>query len=524
MILGEEEKAMRKMGRRDFVKLGIASGAGLFAVRAPGAVPPQSTTPKRGGTFTVARSDGNPSFSGLELAMGNFVFIRSLYGFLIRQDNDLNPQPELAESWQFSADRRALTLKLRRGAKFHSGRDFTADDVVFSWKFALEPANVVTMRTLYSLIKDIKTIDKYTVELRFDEPCPLVFDILDTLCMMDRAAVDQLGKADAGGGPFTVTSYTPGAEIRTKRFESYWEKDRPFLDEYVIKQIPDPAALVINLESKAVDAIWGSPVHEVARLKGVPGMIVDPGPAAPNMYHLMVNVRKEPLSNKKVRQAINHAIDRERFCKSVLKETVEPTCLMWPKGSWAYFADLEGKYKYDPSKAKRLLAEAGYPEGFETTLKFGSKIQFGQEGLAQIIQFDLARIGIRAKLIDVESAVYPTQMRKGQFDLAVHNYGRIGRDPGMMLAGAVIWYPKTEDGPIGFDLPDFVRWRDQAAMMLEKDERKDLYRRIQTLVLEECFSMAVAPQQIFWVYRDYVKGLRANREGSPFVGEVWLDK
>jgi peptide/nickel transport system substrate-binding protein len=473
----------------------------------------------------MARTAGIKNLSGVDLVRGNFSFIRALYNMLVRLDKDLNPQPELATSWQFSPDGLSMTLKLRQGVKFHSGREFTSEDVGFSWQFAKDPTTgSPQMRNLFSLIRDVKTPDKDTVELKFDKPCANVFDILDTLCMFDKSAVDKLSTMDAGSGPFKVVGYIPGAEIRMRRFDGYWEPGKPYLDEYVVKTIPDEAAMVLNLETKVLDAIWAPALHEVARLRAQPGLTADPGAGSQGMFHLMANVTKGPLANKKVRQAINYAINRERCAKTALAGTIEPTCLMWPRGSWAYFADLEGRYAYDLSKAKTLLTEAGYPDGFETSILMSQKDNPPQFAIGQIVHGDLAKIGIRAKIEDLDSPVYTTRTQRGQFELAVHNYGRANRDPGTTLAGAIIWYPKAEKGPIGFDSADFVRWRDEAVTIFEREKRKPLYRRIQEYALEESFSMAIAGNQSFWIYRDYAKGIWYSRESSPFVGDVWLDK
>ena len=200
--------------------------------------------------------------------------------------------------------------------------------------------------------------------------------------------------------------------------------------------------MVLNLETKMLDAIWAPALHEVARLRAQPGLVADPGAGAQGMFHLMANVTKGPLASKKVRQAINYAINRERCVKTALAGTIEPTCLMWPRGSWAYFADLEGRYSYDLTKAKSLLTEAGYPNGFETSIILSQKDNPPQFPIGQIIQGDLAKIGIRTKIEDLDSTVYNTRILKGDFELSVHNYGRANRDPGTMLAGAVIWYPR----------------------------------------------------------------------------------
>ncbi|MDA8219034.1 MAG: ABC transporter substrate-binding protein [Dehalococcoidales bacterium] len=555
------KRADRNLTRRDFLKVGIGT-AGVYLLAAcsspttaptqapaapaaptkgaapapttgPAAAPtkapaptatPAPQGPKTGGTFIVARTPRINDFNGMHLVRANFGYIRALYNMLVRLDYDLNPQPELAESWKVSPDGLTLALKLRQGVKFHSGRDLTAEDVKFSHEWALDPANGAHLRPAYQLIKELKVVDNYSIELSFDKPNPLIFDALDTLCIYDKSTIGDISKTDVGSGPFMVDKYIPPNEIHMKRFDDYWDKGKPYVDEYQLKSIPDAAALVINLEAGAVDATWSPSFLDVARLKGQKGYAVDGGLGTPSIFHIAVNVTSGPLSNKKVRQAINHAIDRERCVRTALSDLVEPTWLNWPKGSWAYFPDLEGRYPYDLDKAKALLAEAGHADGFETSILLSKAINPPQFDLGQILQADLAKIGIKARIENVESGLYPGRIIAGKFEMAVHNYGRANRDPGTMLAATNIWLDKSEGGQIGFQSPDYVRWRTEAASTLDMEKRKALYRQIQEWFLDESFSMPIAPNQSFWLYRDYVKDLRFGPEWTPLMDNVWLDK
>ena len=492
------------------------------ATQAPAAA--ATKAPKTGGTLTVARPINMKDFNGVDMARGNMSWFKSIYGYLVRLDKDLNPQPEMAESWQFSPDGLTMTLKLRQGVKFHSGRDFTSEDVLFSWQYGKDPTTgSPQMRQLFNLIKDVKTPDKFTAELKFDAPNPLVFDVLDTLCMFDKTAVDKISTRDAGSGPFMVTNYVPGQEFVAKRFPDYWQKGQPYMDEVIFKVIPDPATLVINLETKAVDAIWSMALTDVPRLKTLPGLVAEPGAGAQGMFQIMAK-NKGPLAEKKVRQAINFAIDRERIVKQVMSGTIEHTCLLWPKVSWAYFADLEGTYKYDLEKSKQLLAEAGFADGFNTSILCSQKSNPPLLGIAQIVQADLAKLKINAKIEDVDATVFESRAPKGEFELIAHNYGRVNRDPGTTMAGAVVFYNKDQNGPVGFDLPEFVKARDTAVRLLDREQRKPYYRKIQEIMLDESFLMPIAGNQSYWVYHNYVKGVSYSRESSLFTVDMWLDK
>mgnify|MGYP005849348197 CR=1 FL=1 len=485
-----------------------------------------AATPKKGGTLTVARTASMSHFSGVWFTRANYLFIGALSKTLIRLDKDFNPQPELAESWQFSPDGTTLTLKLRQGVKFHSGEEFTSENVKVSWDFGVSESATQgsQLRQLYRTIKEIKMPDKYTVQLSSEKTNPMIWDILDTLAMFDKTRVEQLSKTDAGSGPFMVTSYQPNVEAVMKRFPDYWDKTKPYIDTYVVKQIPDVAAMVINLESKALDAIEGASFLDVARLQKQPGYVFYKPYAPPIMYHLCFNPERKPFDNKKVRQAMNHAIDRERFCRTSLQGLSEPTWLMFPKNSWVGNPDLDGKYPYDLNKAKQLLTEAGLGNGFETSILCSKQMNFAMLDLAQIFQADLAKIGVKAKIADVESTAYNNQWRVSDWDIVVHTYGRYNRDPGTMLQGAVAWYTKSEAGPPNFESEDFVKWRNEAASTLDRAKRKELYRKIEMLHLDESWSAQVAGEDAIVSAHSYVKDFVMTPESCPFMDNVWLDK
>jgi ABC-type transport system substrate-binding protein len=217
-------------------------------------------------------------------------------------------------------------------------------------------------------------------------------------------------------------------------------------------------------------------------------------------------------------------MDRERCGRVILESLVTPTCLMWPRGSLAYFTDLEGRYSYNLEKAKALLAEAGHPSGFKTSILLSRAINPILYGFGQILQADLAKLGIEAKIEDVESTLYTRRVLGGQYEIVVHNYGRANRDPGTTLMGDQVWRTHKEGGKLVPDFPDFGNWRDEAARTMETAKRQALYRKIQEWMLEESFVMPFAGNVSYWLYRDQVKDLKFTRESSPWGDVVWLDR
>jgi peptide/nickel transport system substrate-binding protein len=513
-----------RLTRRTFLKLGSAS-AGIFFGAASRPAPLRAAPPKRGGTFTLAYTVGLTEFNPVNLVTGHYAFQRALFNTLAHYDANLDLQPELAEKWDFSADGKALTLKLREGVKYHSGREFTSADVKASWEFASTDEKT-TMRTLFRSIKQVDTPEKYIAILRFDSINPGVFDALDTMYIIDKEIIAQRAKTGGGTGPFRLDKYLPNDRVEMVPFKDYWEKGKPYLDRYIIRTIPDLSALAVNLESGVVDCIWQPSNIDLVRLRDAGGKFVaDLGAPGATMYNLAINVKREPFTNKKARQAMAWCIDRARFCRTTLQGLVEPTCLMWPKHSWAYFPDLEGKIGFDLSKAQSLLKEAGLGSGFETEIVVSSRRYPGSSDLAQIIQADAKKIGVNIKVVDIEPARYDAQVVvKGDHTMTIIAYGRLNRDPGTLVTAAKAFYTAKEGTWTHFESAEYDQLRKELQSTLDREKRKATARKIQELALDECFTNSVAPQQRAWAYASFVKGFTYDMDNAPFMAEVWLDK
>ena len=500
-----------------------APTAAPVATQAPAAT--KAAGPKTGGTFTMAKTQGFDDFNPMRIAPGQFAHLRALYNTLAHYDDNLNLQPELAEKWDFSSDGKALTLKLRQGVKFHTGREFTSADVKATWQFATTN-EWITLKAMYKNIKAVETPDKYTAVLKFDAVFPGAYDIMDTMYIVDQETTKDFAKGGIGTGPFKLDKYLPGDRAEYVPNKDYWEKGKPYLDRFVIRTIPDLSALAINLESGAVDCIWQPSWLDLVRLRDQGGgkYVIDMGTPGANIYDIAINTKQEPFNNKKVRQAVAWSMDRARFCRTVLQGLSEPQNLMWPKISWAYFKDMEGRIGYDLEKAAALLKEAGVGS-FETEIMTSSKQSYGMGDFATMLQADLAKIGIKGKITDLETAAYNTRMQqKRDISISCHTYGRCNRDPGSLLTGAIAYYPEKENGWTRLENPEYERLRAEVNTYLEREKRLPLFRRIQEIMLDECCTIVVAPQQRPWAYASYVKGFALDHDNSPLVAGFWLEK
>jgi len=518
-----------KLTRRQLLKYAAFSGMGIAAAELAGsglsesqAQPVQSI--KRGGTFRIAKTPTIVDFNPFNIAAGHAASVRCLYNSLAQWDDQRNLKPDLAEKWQPAPDGKSITIHLRPGVRFHNGREVTSEDVKFSAQFAATDPSVYA-RVLFGPVEGIDTPDKYTVVLKFKSVYASMLELLDILWVLDKDSVKTWANKENGTGPFVLDKYIPNDRAEFVPFKDYFEVGKPYLDRYISMQVPDQAALSINLESGAVDAIWRVAMLEVARFKAAgPKWVVYPGAAGQNMIDVALNVKWGPFANKKVRQAMAWSIDRARFCRTTYQGLVEPSCLMVPSQSWGYFKDLEGAIGYDLDKARALLKEAGYENGFACEIMSSANKAWELGELAQILQADLKKIGVNASVTELESARYDTRMNKGDIQMMVHNYAWANRDPGILVNAAKAWYTDREGGWCHFEGAEYEQLRRDVQSTMDPEKRKAIFRKLQELVLDECFTIPVASQPMPFILASHVRNFRRSVMNQPFAGDIWLDK
>ncbi|MCC6179378.1 MAG: hypothetical protein IT305_29065 [Chloroflexi bacterium] len=518
-----------------------APGAAAGATSAPASAPaPQPTTapqsqpaatakpaaqakpaPKSGGTFTFGNPVDNLAWNPLNQHPGHYPWIRAVFNALIYYNDTLDPQPELAESWQFSGDGTQLQIKLRQGVQFHSGREFVAQDFADTMELVLDPKNTANVRSLAQSIEKVDTPDKYSLVLHFKKPNPGIFDALDWIMIVDKAVWPQNNEQANGTGPFKVDWWKPNEGQHVVRHDKYWESGRPYVDDINYRVIPDSQSLVAFMETGQVDAIWRPPLREYVRLKQNPNLVTYPGALGAVYFNIQMRVDRPPFDNKKVRQAVNYAINRKRFVETALLGQVEPTVLAFPPHSWAYFKDLESAYPFDLDKARSLLNEAGVKDVEVPLLtSFQRNPEFSE--LAQILQSDLAQIGLRIKIDNVEPATWNTRWNKGDFDMVTHTYGRSHKDPGTLYGASIAFFPKGS--PTGFESPEYSRLIEEGATTLDREKRIPIYRKLQELVLDECAVCPIGYELRTFVTKQEVKDFTYTLDNMPYMGRVWLDR
>lgn len=483
--------------------------------------PAAAAAPKKGGTYRLGRVQDVINFNPTQLSQGNEPFFFQVFDTLVRIGDDFKLEPRLAESWSFSPDNLTMTLKLRQGVKFHSGRDFTAEDVVGTIAFYADKANAANILPFASSIKNPKAVDKTTVELHFDAPPATVFDGLDLLFIIDPSDPGGLKNKPNGTGPFQFERWQPNEKTVYKRFAQYRQQGLPHLDSLEVSVWPDPQAMVIALEAGSID--MASPVSplEAKRLKANDKFQLTQDKMG-LVFDVILNTTQKPFDDKRVRQAVSWAIDRKRFADTYCQGLSEPWSLPWPPFSPAYDAQLNQTYnKRDVAKAKQLLKDAGYESGFDVKL-LTTRSRPGYTELAEQIQSDLREVGIRITLDVQDEAAWRPKFLDGNFLIATHTFGRNNKVPASMFEQAVVW--RTDKNSAQFKSEKFTDLVKKAASQMDVEKAKPFYKEINQLILDECFTLCVAPQPRPSVEYKYSKGFQSNLDSYPILEATWFDK
>ena len=488
-------------------------------VTAPTAAP--KVAAKTGGTLTVASQADIINIDAHALPAANRPIFQQIFSPLIRYDTSLKPHPELAESWELSPDNLTITMKLREGVKFHSGRDFTSEDVLWNLRRLQDPKVAANSLVLAEAIKEAQAVDPHTVRFGFERPTPGIFDLFDLFYVMDRE-IEDVKSQGAGTGPFKVAAWNPGDQLRLVRHDAYFKPGLPRLNEVVVKAMPDPASRIVNLESGAVDLVMQPLNNDYARLKQG-GTFQTPAGADGNVVlDFIMNVSEKPFDDKRVRQAFNMAVDRQRVLERVYAGVGELACIPFPKHSFAYDQAAAGSCRFDLDGARKLLADAGYANGVDVEAILDSS-QSAWRQFAEIYQADLAKIGVRMKLTVQEPPQYRQNTFAHKFQSAFHNFGRANKDPDGLFRIAVAWYP-TKDGFSTFTSPDYERLVGEAGSTMDQAKRKELYSQIMKLIVDESFVLSIVSIPQIWAVAPYVRDLAWNLDGHEILENVWLDK
>jgi peptide/nickel transport system substrate-binding protein len=417
--------------------------------------------PVRGGTLSIVQSADIAPSTFLSQNNPNFSVIRTVFNTLTTYDHkSLEPQPELATSWELSDDGLSITMKLREGVKFHTGREFTADDVLFTIQ-AMQRDDVSSQLKHVALaIDDMSADDDHTVTLHLAHPVSNLFDLFEVMPIVDSETFDDLlaGKQIVGTGPFKVAEYTPGSGVELERNDDYWVKGRPYLDGIDISVQSQSQSMLSSLKSGQSQLALDMAPLDVASVQDDPAYDVIEADANDSVYYVGSNVAIAPLDQPEVRQGIAWAIDRDRILEQALGGVGATSSLPWSSTSPAFDEEKSQTYSHDPAKAKELIDGAG-ATGATVQVAYNAGFATNQ-AIAEIVQFDLKEAGLDAELVPLQAPDFFSKLTAGGMPglfVNVHGFNQLS--PATLVKGA---FPFNADkNASGFVSPEYQQLAQQ---------------------------------------------------------------
>ncbi len=416
--------------RRLLVALAIVLGL-LTLVAVP------VTAQKRGGTIVVGNDDDAVGLDPhLSFAFASSNFYEHVYTGLTRFNAKMEIEPDLATAWEIP-NPTTYVFKLRRGVKFHNGREMTADDVKYSIDRIRDAKSGSPVRDTYASVETVEVVDKHPVRLRLAKPDGSLLSLMTGRAsyVVPREEVEKHGnlqKVAVGTGPFRLVEHVPGDFARFVRFDQYYEAGLPHLDGVTIKVIKDESSRLAALRKGTVDLTWIKAIEIEALARREKTLQAADTPEARHLY-IWLNTQVPPFNNVKLRQAVAASLNRQEIIDTVLMGRGKLTTAI-PPATVPYVLSQGDTaalpfYKQDYELVKKLLREGGQPNGFEFRFKT-SPHSPDYVPAAQVIQRQLAKAGITMKIEQVEwGGLLKTYRSRTDFQA---------------LAFARIWYPDPE--------------------------------------------------------------------------------
>ena len=519
MTIDHTSDALR-LSRRQILKAGGLTLGALAVGRSAAA-----QTPKPGGTLISAQA---PEATGLDPqlvpALSRSRRSPLMYSQLVRFDETMTPRPELAESWETSKDGLAWTFKLREGVKFHDGQEMTSADVKFTFDRLFEKS---PGKSDFIAVDKVEPAGKYGVKFTTKEPFAGMLAALGGFWgfIISEAGIKKhgdLNKAALGTGPFMLADWKVEQQLVLKKHPGYFKKGQPYVDELIVRTIPDEANIVAALRTGQIQHAFIEDNKNFNLLKDEKSLT---GYRSSRLGYDYLNITatRGPLKDVRVRQAISWAVDRSQVLRVAAagfgRLTAPATAPMrqWqlPEEAWMKY------YKPDVEKAKKLMAEAGQSGGFTVKCMVIPTFPTMVSG-APVIANQLKRIGITMEIENVEYAIWIKRWLAHDFDMTMNTTPGYA-DPDTAFFRAL--HSTKGQNWNSWSVPELDALLEDGRRTMDQKKRREIYDRVQIMILENVPHLWLFSADTIDFTQSSVKGFRQHPTTLLYGFEgVWLDK
>jgi peptide/nickel transport system substrate-binding protein len=475
-------------------------------------------------------------------------FNHHIYETLMDRDVDGNLTPRLATEWAVSEDDETVwVFTLREGVTFHNGNAFTADDVVFSLDRARSENS--NMRQLHADVVEVRAVDDYTVEVQMAGPSPLYPNNVTNTFIMDREWSEENDVVDVqdfgagednyavrntnGTGPYVLVSRDPDVESRLEYFEDHWD-EAPAVTEIIYLPIAEAATRVAALLSGEVDIVQDVPVQDIDALTNSPGVKIETGPENRVIYFgykmtdeplVSSNITDaNPFADVRVREAMSLAIDRNAIQQVVMRGQSIPTCVANPPFVAGWTEELDECPPVDLDRARELLAEAGYEDGFSVTLDTPNDRYVNDEAISQAVVGMLGQIGIDVTLASRPVAQHSPLILNSETDFYLLGWGVPTFDSAYVFNDLI----HTKDGNYGtyniglYSNPEVDAMIESLGTMTDLEARDGVVADIWAQVQEDRVLLPIHNQVLAYAMREDIT-LPVHPENQPMLTTVTFE-
>ncbi|QOZ27152.1 ABC transporter substrate-binding protein [Bradyrhizobium sp. CCBAU 51753] len=504
----------------------------------------EAQTPRKGGTIRMTAPYGS-SFTSMDIHTSpraqDEIYAKALHRSLyIWNSAEGKPVLELAKEDIVSDGGLVHTFKLRDDVYFHHGRKMTADDIIWTYNRIVDGSKAYPGARFVRVIEGaaavekgqakeisgLKKIDDFTLKMKLTEkvdPGFYFFNAITSIYPADEAAKESFIQKPIGLGPFKFVEHVPGSRVVLERWEKFYKPGKPYADKIVVSLMAEAAARDVAFRNKEIDTSVLGPAQYLAYQAdpALKSSIVEV--AEVFTRYMGMNPSFKPFADKRVRQAINHAIDADLIINKLVKGKAYRATSWLPLTSPAYDKTMK-PYAFDPAKAKQLLADAGYPSGFEFEWTTSQNESWGLPIVEAIIPM-LDRVGIKVKVKQVETAVLAEVIRKGEFQAYIYSQAT-GPDPQAALKCFHSSTPQSACNYMSFKNPDFDKLLDQAGQADDGEKRIELLQKANALLQEEAPVWFFNYNKAVMAVQPWLKGIQLNATELTHqnVEDLWVDE